>query len=346
MSSLTDLLAILTVRRRITAEDVLALRAVVFGDNRVTPDEADALFALDAGAPDRAPEWDDFFVEALTDYVVRQTEPSGYVDEAMAQWLMARIGRGERVRGDSELELLVHILETAEQTPPALSAFALNTVKAAVLKGGETLRSGGKLTRGVIGRPAVELLRRILYAVGGDGNAAITRAEADILFDLNDATRDAANDPAWTDLFAKALAACVMTVSGYEPVSRDVAMREQAWLTAKPEGVGDFLGRMFGGGWASKVRYDPLAEVSAYNTAEDRALAAAEKITGEEASWLMRRIGRGGVYDAAELALIDFLRREAPQIDPALRPLLVSAPRPGSGAQAAPVFGHRKTLRA
>ena len=254
--------------------------------------------------------------------------------------------RGAQVRVDSEIELLVHILETAEQTPPALGAFALHAVKAVVLTGGETLR-GGRLTPGVIGRPAVELLRRVLYAAGGDGNVAITRAEAEVLFDLNDATRNAVNDPAWTDLFAKALAACVMTVSGYQPVSRDQAVREQAWLTGKPEGVGNFLGRMFGKGWGAAVSYDPLSEIAAYNAAEGRALASAEKIDGEEAAWLMKRIGKGGVYDAAEQALIDFLRREAPRIDPALQLLLAPPARPArGGSPSAPVFGHRKTLPA
>ena len=31
-------------------------------------------------------------------------------------------------------------------------------------------------------------MRRMLYAFGGDGNIAITRQEAEVLFDINDAT--------------------------------------------------------------------------------------------------------------------------------------------------------------
>ena len=63
----------------------------------------------------------------------------------------------------------------------------------------------------------LELLRRMLYAFGGDGNVAVTRAEAEVLFDINDATADAEPNPAWTDLFVKAIANVVMAASGQQP---------------------------------------------------------------------------------------------------------------------------------
>ena len=49
---------------------------------------------------------------------------------------------------------------------------------------------------------------------------------------------------------------------------------------------------------------------------------AAEGVSHEEARWLVERIGRDGMFDPAEQALIRFLKVESPQIHPVLRPLM------------------------
>ncbi len=319
-TNLSDLLARLKAANAITADDALAVRRIVFcGDCTVSPQEAEALIALDEAADARCPEWDMLFVEALTDFLVRQQEPAGYVDERGAAWLIDAVSRDGKVKSDSELDAVIHVLETAEVVPPRLTAFALEQIKAAVL------------ADGVIGADEVKLLRRVLYAAGGDGNIAITRPEAELLFDINDAVRDATNDPSWTDLFVKAVAASVMTVSGYQPVPREEAARLNAWLTAPSEGVGSFLGKMFksaasGGGFGHrglKVE-DPLADWKASNAVEDAAYAAAEPIDQGEADWLVARIGRDGTRDTNEQALIDFLRRESPTIHPDLQTVIAA----------------------
>ena len=61
-------------------------------------------------------------------------------------------------------------------------------------------------------------------------NVAITRSEAELLFDIADATNEAENDPAWTDLFAKAIANAIMAASGYSAPNREEALRREAWL--------------------------------------------------------------------------------------------------------------------
>ena len=45
---------------------------------------------LDRAAPVKCPEWTAFFVEAVTDHVVWQSRPSGVVNEAQGEWLIAR----------------------------------------------------------------------------------------------------------------------------------------------------------------------------------------------------------------------------------------------------------------
>jgi hypothetical protein len=72
----------------------------------------------------------------------------------------------------------------------------------------------------------------MLYAFGGDGNIAVTQQEASVLFDINDATAETENHPAWSDLFVKALANFLMATSGYQVPTRQEALRREAWLEA------------------------------------------------------------------------------------------------------------------
>lgn len=339
-TNLTRLAADLASDGRISADDVLAMRREIYGDTAISQTEAEALIALDEAADERCQEWDDLFVEALTDYVVHQQAPVDYIDDDKAAWIIAQLTHNGRIRTDSELELLVHMLEAATSSPPSLTTFALGQVKAAVVSGEGPLLRAGACEKGRISAGEVALLRRILYAAGGDANVAITRAEAEILFDINDACRGADNDPSWTDLFAKALAASVMTISGFQPVDRDTEERREAWLAqAEPggiAGVAGFLGRMFadapsgvaalGSKSGRRALFgDGLEDWRDHNAAVEADEAAAETVSQSEAEWLADRIGRDGQYDKAERALIDFLRKESPSIHPALKPLLDAA---------------------
>ena len=49
------------------------------------------------------------------------------------------------------------------------------------------------------------LIRRYLFAAGGDGNVAVTRREAELLFDINDALPDGPEAPEWTALFVQGI---------------------------------------------------------------------------------------------------------------------------------------------
>ena len=101
-------------------------------------------------------------------------------------------------------------------SPSQLCVYALEQVAHAVVDGKGPLMLGGALVPGLIAKAEVELLRRILHAHGGDGNIAITRAEAEVLFRINERTAQAKNDPSWNDLFVKAIANFVMCSAGYE----------------------------------------------------------------------------------------------------------------------------------
>ncbi|HEX2255830.1 MAG TPA: hypothetical protein VHG92_03850 [Afifellaceae bacterium] len=326
---MSDLLARVAASKELTRDVALEARRSVYNDGTVEPGEVEFLFALDEAAERRDPAWIALFSEAIVDYLVHQQPPSGYVSEENADWLVARISRDGLVTTETELEVLAKVLESARSSPSRLSAFALGQVKAAVLEGRGPLACGRALAPGRVGGAEADLMRRILYAFGGDGNIAITRPEAEVLFDINDATAAAENDPAWTDLFVKAVANCLMAASGYEPPSRQVALRREEWLDSNGGGVGDFFGRMLAGGLRGALqayREPDIGERWAErNQRHAMAAATAERLSQDEAVWLAARIGRDGVLHDNEKALLGSIRAESPHIHPALQPLLEQA---------------------
>jgi len=264
----------------------------------------------------------------VTDYIVHQEKPEGYISEENADWLVRTISRDGMVDSHTELELLVHVLEEAKSSPGQLSAYALEQVEHAVIDGKGPLMLGGDLVPGLIAKAEVDLLRRILYAYGGDGNIAISKAEAEVLFKINDRTATADNDPSWNDLFVKAIANYVMCSTGYEPPTREVALRHETFLDEAGPTLGGFFSRMVSGGFAAILEAyhspgDIEAEWEARNRATEALARRAETIDASEAEWLAERVGGGQrPLRDNERALLTLIRHASPEIHPALKPLL------------------------
>lgn len=323
---LIDLSNDIIARGEVTSADILALRQSIFGDAVVTPDEAESLFRIDEGTDRRVAEWRVLFLEALTDWLIRQQEPRGYVTDAQADWLIARIEADKRARDGTEIELVVRVLEQADAAPAALAAFGLTLVSRSVVE-----------NDGVISAAEVERMRRLMFAPSGPGRLAISREEAEVLFDLNDATRGAANDPSWTDFFMRAVANAVTAAAGWAPPGREEALRRERWLADPEDGIAEAFAREHGPlpstrlglhawmgqafAWAMRTPsadglYAERVELNA------RAASTAAPIDALEARWLVDRIGRDGDFDDNERALIAFLRELAPHTDDALQPLI------------------------
>ncbi len=122
--------------------DIRALRRIFYEDGIVAADEADLLFKLNDACRIKPVDWADFFVEAITDYLVFQERPQGYLTSANAHWLIDRISCDGHVHSKTELELVVNVLDKARWSPVSLVKFALNQVKSAVIHGDGPLRDG------------------------------------------------------------------------------------------------------------------------------------------------------------------------------------------------------------
>ena len=300
----------------IGSQSVLELRRNVFADGVMTRGEAQMLLDLDRAAKDKCAEWAPFLYEAVSDYIVHQERPSGYISQDNATWLQNTLANDS---AETTIGLLVHVLEKAKSAPESLSAMGLRAVAKNVLANENGSRK--------ISQEDVQMLRRVLYAFGGQDNAALSRAEVEVLFDLNDETAQTLNDPAWNDLFTKAIASFVLCASGYRAPSREDALRQEKWVEDTSVNVGGFFGRMVSGGLSAVVDAfkhegsleDAFAEK---NAAYDAAAAQAELVEEGEARWLADRIGRDGVLHDNERSLLQFLKRESTGIHPILQPLL------------------------
>lgn len=111
-----------TARRenRLTDDQFLELRRTIFQDSKVCMEEADLIFAVDTNIEELPEGWNEFFVGALTDFLIRQTLPIGYVDPIHSSWLMERIEQDDHLAPATELELLLNILRLAEDVPDSL----------------------------------------------------------------------------------------------------------------------------------------------------------------------------------------------------------------------------------
>ncbi|MES2057612.1 MAG: hypothetical protein V4564_16880 [Pseudomonadota bacterium] len=303
-----DLTARLKAKAELTSDDTLALRRVAWPDGVIEPAEAEAIFDLNTSVKGKSRDWVDFFVEAMTAYLVEQQSPKGYVDDAKAAWLMAKIDSDGRVDSLGELELLVKVLESATNVPETLKTYALRQIETIVLTGTGPTRDGGSLDAGSINAAEVKLLRRVVYAQAGDGPALVSRAEADMLFRIKDATLAAANAPEWQTLFVQAVGNHLMAHGDYHALSRERAAELDTFMNDTRSGVGGFLGRLAGSGVSDGFRsiFGEKPQVVDH----DAAVAADRAIIADEQAWLTSRINADQGLDPLEKALLAFIAAE------------------------------------
>jgi len=305
---------------RFNDADVLAVRRLVFDDGHISVQEADMLFQINNlfGKPD---SWFDLFVEGVTHFLVRQTMPHGYINQANAVWLMARIDHDGVVETRSELELLLYVMKIANNVTDELEIYALEQVKKSVLEGRGYLARGHQLQPGIIGEAEVDILRRVLYACSSEGGVGISTREAEALFDLNDAASGAQNHESWQFLFVRAIANHLMMLAAWNEPDMTESLRRENWLESR--GPGFVMPDFSGLGAAVKSLF--AKQGYEYTHTNSTGIASAERVTEMEAHWLIQRLNKDGKLDKNEKALLRFLREESPETHESLMPYIEAA---------------------
>jgi hypothetical protein len=296
---------------QVAADELLALRRQGWGDGIITRGEAEALFALNNALDQRSPEWCDFFVEAIGEFVLNGTPPRLQCNDEEAQWLIDQIDHDGRVESMVELETMVRIIERAENTPDRLKNYVLAEVEREVLTGTGPTRCGGALSATHISTAECRIIRRVIWASGGHGPAAVTRFDAEMLFRLKDETLAEENAAEWDDLFIDGVANFLKGfVLPNAQVSHERKRELEAFVADNQANVGRFMGQV--AREAPQVM-NHLGKVFGKKKSgpDYAALAAAgEAVTDYENDWLEGMIDADGEVDDLESRLIARLASE------------------------------------
>lgn len=339
--------------RRILADGVidgaeaLRLGQDLFLDGVVDMDEADLMLHLDACATDadNGEAWEKLFVNALTDFFVWKQFPPGALSQQSADYLVRRVTADGKINSKTEFALLRNIAKTAKRYPRNVALLILRAVKESALKakgresGEGSLFGPGRRRAGVIDAVGAAVIRDVIYAPGG--GFTVSRQEAELLFELNDATLGKNNAPEWRDLFAKGVGNYL--IYPYEEpksLSVEAIAKRQEWLTARTQGAGNFIqtmGRSLAGGSAFNAALDTAAEyLPGGVTNEEKDLVAKldaeaaiadrlSQVDEAEAAWLLERVNADGEINENERAMLAFIKENALRIHPSLDPLYKAA---------------------
>ncbi|MEO7384239.1 MAG: hypothetical protein ABIU18_04815 [Novosphingobium sp.] len=296
---------------RVSAAEVLSLRREGWRDGAIAPDEAEALFVLNNHVNEPSAEWTDAFVEALVEHMIAGGSPRGYVSQGQADWLVAQIDSDGRVESEAELELLAKLFERAAAVPESLKAYALHQVEQAVLTGARPTRDGGALVAGQISESECRLLRRFIFAGGGDRPGAVSQNEAEMLFRIKDASLGANNAAQWPLLFVQGVSNYLQGWSSGNVIDGSRAQQLETFMNDAAPSVGRFFARMASStvsGGVSKALGFGRKGASDPDIAERVARDA--EVTPMENAWLQAKFAADGKMDELEHALAVFLRNE------------------------------------
>ena len=293
---------------RVSSDEVLALRRQGWGDGAIHRDEAEALFALNNALDERSDEFCDFFVEAIGEFVLNATPPRLQCSPEEASWLIVQVDHDGVVESLVELETIVRILERAENTPEHLKAYVLRQVEREVLTGTGPTRCGGALSATHITAAECRIIRRVIFASGGHGPAAVSRFDAETLFRLKDETLAEENAPEWDELFIDGVSNYLkgFTLQNAQ-VSHERKVELEGFIADNKANVGRFMARMakqapqvtnsMGVVFGKKKAQPGYAERQAQGSV----------VTDQEQKWLEAMIDQDGEVDELESRLIAHL---------------------------------------
>lgn len=321
------LLTEIKARGSIKDADIAKLRRNFADDPTITAEDAENLLSLNDGCPIQDPGWQSCFVELMTEFIVEQNEPYGYMNANKARWLRDRVSRFGKIEIKTKLDLLVNVIATSRWVPQSLAVFALEQVRLAILDGTGPLRAGKVFAPGAVTDADIELLHEILLAFGSEGNENITQAEAEILLSIDMMTQGADNSEGWRDLFVGAIACATMAGSGYAMPPREVALAPDAW--AERRDLDNILSGMVCGDGSLLCDFKPLSreERAVLRLTQQKvAIVTREEIPAYDAGWLAAHLDLTAHRTPNVMALLRLMKAENRPLDPRLQVLLDQVP--------------------
>lgn len=189
--------------------------------------------------------------------------------------------------------------------PVSLKRYVLRQVENEVLTGVGPTRCGGELSSAHISSAECRILRRVIFASGGHGPAAVSRFDAKALFRLKDETLAEDNAPEWDDLFLDGVANYLrgFTLQNAQ-VGHERKVELEAFIANNKANVGRFFGRMVK--QAPQVANSMGVVFGKKSVGTDFTALEAQGavVTDEEQKWLDAMIDADGEVDDLERLLI------------------------------------------
>ena len=107
----------------IDAAEVAKLKEVLYADGTIDKEEAEFLFDLNDAVTGKANDaaWEAFFVQAISDYLLKDEVSPGEIDANEAAWIVEKIGTDGQVDA-TEKALLENLKQNAKSFPASLAA--------------------------------------------------------------------------------------------------------------------------------------------------------------------------------------------------------------------------------
>lgn len=107
----------------IDAAEVAKLKEVLYADGTIDKEEAEFLFDLNDAVTGKANDaaWEAFFVQAISDYLLKDEVSPGEIDANEAAWIVEKIGTDGQVDA-TEKALLENLKQIAKSFPASLAA--------------------------------------------------------------------------------------------------------------------------------------------------------------------------------------------------------------------------------
>ncbi|WP_426131090.1 hypothetical protein [Pararhizobium sp. PWRC1-1] len=173
--------SVIAGKTRLTVDDIAILREHVFVPGITASQDAVILLAINGSCSEKCPEWHHYFIDAMTEFIVRTSYPQGAMDEWNADWLIAMISTRGVVNSRIELDLLFHIIDISTHIPDSLSIFALEQIRMAMTGdiGAWAVLRGSR--KNGLEKADILLIARVMSAIARSRGSQLTARERRML---------------------------------------------------------------------------------------------------------------------------------------------------------------------
>lgn len=187
-------------RAKLVAGDVKYLREKIFPVGLTSDEDAMTLMAIQNSCAETCEEWEDFYVESMSNFIVSHVPPHGELSEGNATWVRRMLSAGGMVRTPMEVKCLLRALDISISLPESLSCLALDQVRLAMVErrgGYSAMRSSSRpgITRG-----DMDYINRVLVNRLLKNSRPLSDRELTIISGIDQAVAHTFNDPAWRSL--------------------------------------------------------------------------------------------------------------------------------------------------